>query len=205
MHSVQVNKTENFSNQVVSPFAPSIYFTQVDRDAIDMIKSSAENSKYDKNRINHYLAGNIDDEFAIEFEDNDFTVFRKLIFNKIEEFLKKVDNSDILLKGAKMDGAWVNYQTAGEFNPAHIHTGVFSYIIYLDIPECVRNEHTVNSQDLHGVLEFSFNNNFYRVSPKTGDMIIFPSSLFHCVYPFKSDATRISVSGNVYDIEVENA
>ena len=35
--------------------------------------------------------------------------------------------------------------------------------------------------------------------PQTGDMYMFPAWLKHYVSPFKSDITRISVSGNVHD------
>ena len=35
--------------------------------------------------------------------------------------------------------------------------------------------------------------------PKSGDMYIFPAWLKHWVFPFKSECTRISVSGNVRD------
>ena len=35
--------------------------------------------------------------------------------------------------------------------------------------------------------------------PEEGDMFIFPASLKHWVFPFKSDCTRVSVSGNVSD------
>ena len=35
--------------------------------------------------------------------------------------------------------------------------------------------------------------------PFTGDMFMFPAWLKHWVSPFKSDVTRISVSGNVHD------
>ena len=35
--------------------------------------------------------------------------------------------------------------------------------------------------------------------PLTGDCFIFPAWLKHWVYPFRSDCTRISVSGNVVD------
>jgi len=35
--------------------------------------------------------------------------------------------------------------------------------------------------------------------PQTGDMFIFPAWLKHWVSPFRSDVTRISVSGNVHD------
>ena len=42
--------------------------------------------------------------------------------------------------------------------------------------------------------------NFVSHFPKELDMFIFPAWLKHWVCPFKSDCTRISVSGNVYDI-----
>ena len=35
--------------------------------------------------------------------------------------------------------------------------------------------------------------------PEEGDMFIFPATLKHWVFPFKSDCVRISVSGNVSD------
>ena len=37
----------------------------------------------------------------------------------------------------------------------------------------------------------------HYVNPKTGDMYIFPDQQQHWVAPFKSDVTRISVSGNL--------
>ena len=40
------------------------------------------------------------------------------------------------------------------------------------------------------------NNSFF---PEEGEMFIFPAWLKHWVYPYKSDATRISVSGNIVD------
>jgi hypothetical protein len=33
--------------------------------------------------------------------------------------------------------------------------------------------------------------------PKEGDLYMFPAQLRHFVLPFKSDVTRISVSGNI--------
>ena len=40
---------------------------------------------------------------------------------------------------------------------------------------------------------------YHSIFPAAGDMFIFPAWLKHWVYPFKSDVTRISVSGNVID------
>ena len=36
-----------------------------------------------------------------------------------------------------------------------------------------------------------------HMSPRTGDLLVFPAKLQHTVPPFKSDVTRISVSGNL--------
>ena len=41
--------------------------------------------------------------------------------------------------------------------------------------------------------------------PEEGDMYIFPAWLKHWVAPFKSDCTRISVSGNIHDSAPLNA
>ena len=38
--------------------------------------------------------------------------------------------------------------------------------------------------------------NSVNVMPQTGDFLIFPTRLTHWVFPFKSNVTRISVSGN---------
>ena len=44
--------------------------------------------------------------------------------------------------------------------------------------------------------------NSVNVMPETGDFFIFPTMLTHWVFPFKSNATRISVSGNFGYTEV---
>ena len=45
----------------------------------------------------------------------------------------------------------------------------------------------------------------YLSIPEEGDMFIFPAWLKHWVAPFRSDCTRISVSGNVHDSAPLNA
>ena len=42
--------------------------------------------------------------------------------------------------------------------------------------------------------------NFVSHFPKEKEIFVFPAWLKHWVCPFKSDCTRISVSGNVYDV-----
>ena len=107
---------------------------------------------------------------------------------------------------------WVNYMKAGEWNPAHNHTGAISCVTYLQVPpeieqENKTSEHTKKSNTPSaGCIEFSFGNvgmpyatgGFIR-RPKRKDIYFFPAQLSHMVYPFKSEVERISVSVNFAD------
>ena len=77
----------------------------------------------------------------------------------------------------------------------HIHSnGWLSGVIYLKVvPSLGRNE---------GAIEFSLNGIHYSdessptiiFQPKLGDIVLFPSSLYHRTIPFTSDASRIIIS-----------
>ena len=98
-------------------------------------------------------------------------------------------------------GPWVNYQKSGEFNPIHEHSGDISAIIYLDIPEEINHENDGDQYQVmrSGCLEFVYDNSKTMViTPKTGMIFLFPAELKHCVYPFKSDVERISMSFNLH-------
>jgi len=98
---------------------------------------------------------------------------------------------------------WINFQKAGEFIPNHMHGGVLSYVIWLRIPQVV----DYTKDQFSGQLEFTYTDILGRTQGATmnvdsnsvGNIMVFPSLLRHCVYPF-SDSTevRISVSGNVF-------
>jgi hypothetical protein len=94
------------------------------------------------------------------------------------------------------DKPWINYQKKFDFVPNHYHQGVFSYTIWMNIP--FKNEGT-----FAGNFEFTYNSiegvtRSEIIEPTAGKMILFPSKIFHQVYPFyTSDEYRISISGNV--------
>ena len=106
-----------------------------------------------------------------------------------------------------LSSMWINYQKPNDFNPPHDHDGRISFVIYLDIPEMLKEENKsyvgkscgpVGIQFVYGngprdcVTTMSF-------FPGVGDMFMFPSWLKHWVAPYKSDCTRVSVSGNFHD------
>ena len=112
-----------------------------------------------------------------------------------------------------MTALWINYQKANEFNPPHDHDGKLSFVTYLQIPEEIKKENTnyVGKSCGPGGIQFVYGNGprdcitYMSFMPEENDMFIFPAWLKHWVAPFKSDCTRISVSGNIHDSAPLNA
>ena len=106
-----------------------------------------------------------------------------------------------------LSALWINYQKPNEFNPPHDHDGKLSFVIYLSIPEELKKEHKEYEGKSCGPggIQFIYGNGprdaitYASFLPEEGDMFIFPAWLKHWVAPYKSDVTRISVSGNFHD------
>ena len=112
-----------------------------------------------------------------------------------------------------LSALWINYQKANEFNPPHDHDGKLSFVTYLQIPKELKkeNQEYKGKSCGPGGIQFLYGNGprecitYMSYFPEEGDMFIFPAWLKHWVAPFKSDCTRISVSGNVHDSAPLNA
>jgi hypothetical protein len=151
------------------------------------------------------------------------------MFNFINGELKK--NMDVIAKlnskllrnnkelAPRLNGLWVNFQKKCEFQPPHNHDGMFSFVIWMDIPYDYEDEEKLHlTRPSKGVMSptgnFSFmysEGNCRSVSEYTipmspsmnGYCCVFPSDLCHQVYPFyTSDKERISISGNIVWDEV---
>ena len=106
-----------------------------------------------------------------------------------------------------LSALWINYQKPNDFNPPHDHDGKLSFVIYCSMPKELKKEH----EDYKGKscgpggIQFIYGNGprdaitYMSFLPEEGDMFIFPAWLKHYVAPYKSDCTRISVSGNIHD------
>ena len=106
-----------------------------------------------------------------------------------------------------LEKLWCNFQRPGDFNPPHSHGGALSFVIYLKIPEELKDENKAfkgKSAGPGGITFIYGDGNSYALDshsifPVERDMFVFPAWMKHWVYPYKSDCTRISVSGNVID------
>ena len=108
---------------------------------------------------------------------------------------------------------WTNFMHKHEFNPVHDHSDTLSFVIFLKVPEEIKQEQRDNlgKSGGPGSLAFIYGEGtrqaitYQSIIPNEGDMFIFPAWVKHYVAPFYSDVTRISVSGNITDTVPLNA
>ena len=81
------------------------------------------------------------------------------------------------------------------YQEAHIHPdGWLSGVIYLKVvPPLDKNEGAIEFS-LNGVNYYDKNSAQLTFQPKVGDIILFPSSLFHRTIPFSTDTDRIVIA-----------
>jgi len=166
---------------------------------------------------NSHLAGNIRKEFVLtKSKDHVNKLLEPFLLQYEESFghigSVSVSNNDQLLG---LDRMWVNFQEKHEFNPVHNHTGVISFVIWIDIPYNISDEKTQSpgaesNRPIAGHFTFYYTNSLGKIcqqhipadSSMNNYFLLFPAELNHSVSPFyTSDKHRISVSGN-YSFQV---
>jgi hypothetical protein len=179
-------------------------------DAQSLIDQNFENS----NEYNQNLAGNL----HREYEYTKLDLIHRLISPSIDlynkeypMFLRRQDYFDGPdLPRIKLCNCWINFQSKHEFNPFHTHSGVYSFVIWLDIPYNIKHENALSSvkkSNSPGAGRFQFlytsalgtlqSENIHADVHLINHGLLFPAQMPHIVYPFyTSNSYRISVSGN---------
>jgi len=170
--------------------------------------------KDEKENWNTQLAGNIEKSFLIK-DKNDF-FFKNILVKCIEKYIKEFSEMcipQILTKNCKyvLTKMWVNYQKKAQFNPVHNHEGVFSFVVWINLPSSFKEEAKLkfikhSNSPAASTFQFLYTDSLgklqtftYKLDPAyEGTMLFFPASLNHQVYPFyTSNKNRISISGNI--------
>lgn len=167
--------------------------------------------------MNHELAGNIEQEFALT---DTHKYIEQLIMPLCDEYNRQFDYPNRLevipsKRPLKLDRPWVNLMKKHEFNPMHNHSGVMSFVLWLRVPYTLASEfeampHTPRGTNLAGQFALHYVDALGQIKSHMitadkeyeGVVCLFPSSMNHSVYPFYStDELRISVAGNlVFDL-----
>ena len=154
-----------------------------------------------KDDYKHQLAGHISRSLQLPDE-------KKIFTNYLLEKAKEL-NWDPLTGNVNL---WVNFQKKYEYNPAHVHSGKLSFVLWMKIPYTQEDEKRtdiatgINDQCLNGSFEITYADILgqlrrYSVlldKDAEGVLLMFPATTQHCVYPFfTSDEYRVSISGNL--------
>lgn len=203
-----------------------VFFGEVPSDIFDWLKKIIQEVKEKNLDIRTTLAGHLNQEFEIYNRDRppngvvrpDSTNFLK--YNQFisrcsfdEKFKRFWKRQVFLTKNCELSisSTWVNFQKKYEFNPPHVHDGLFSFVIWHKVPFKMEDERArlpnISEPDFRaGMFAFFFSDPSGRITQEAlpvdnsweGKVALFPASLNHCVYPFyTSDEYRVSISGNI--------
>ena len=154
------------------------------------------------------LAGQVTQELALPEE-----IIQGELVKLFSSFTSDYINSSlgVQIKNFSLLQCWVVRQFKNEYNPVHWHTGHISGAGWLKLPDNFgttninkKNNPNGKINFIHGSKKF-LSNPRTEISPKVGDMCIFPHYLMHEVYPFNSEGERRSISFNaLIDDEIFN-
>jgi|GEM_PF-862289 hypothetical protein len=198
-------------------------------DLFKNLKITIDNMSDSGEKFNDKLLGHMQEEYSLNHIKDNMSDFLIAMANTwqinnpgyLETFeeVSKCKNYKLIL-----DSLWVNKQKKYEFNPIHLHSGVLSFVIWINIPYELKNEESYfppisgeteadRSSAYTSKFTFVYNDILGRIQSSSvpvdktweGTILMFPAGLHHCVYPFyTSDDYRISVSGNIRIQTIDN-
>ena len=186
-------------------------------DTVDSLWKLIEESKKQPEDMKHDLAGNISSSIRL---DANSPLIQDFVKNVIPIYIEQTIKSygapwRTTMKegqGWSLESLWVNFQRKHEFNPPHDHSGVYSFVIWMQIPTSYAEQKKLpicaesNAKGTISNFAFHYTNSLGRVSQfvynmekeAEGYMVMFPSEMKHQVFPFfENDGERISISGNI--------
>ena len=141
---------------------------------------------------------------------NDNNVLENIVFKNLKDdlYLRVKDYFDKIISSSNnitpyITQSWLNYTEKNEYHHKHTHSNsLVSGVFYINCHEEYDKIKFFNNNYKAIVLEVK-NYNLYNAENwwypvKTGDIILFPSSLTHMVETKQGNNTRISLAFNVF-------
>lgn len=225
---VQTKYNENVEMKLSwkQTFSPTILESRVPQKFIDIINKAGDAVLKDDGLSKRWdfsgsLVGKVSKEIAIPMYDKEESNYALFVMRKYcQEYLNQMQGWGRSYEWNKASGSakpkeeninitqsWIVSQYKNEYNPWHKHSGHFSGVIYLKMPDGMENHFNEETKDHYpssGLIEFSYGeaqdmrSDTLMVKPEVGMILVFPSWLKHTVYPFYCDGERRSMSFNAY-------
>ena len=184
--------------KIHSLFPQAVYFSTLERALTqEELKTVEEYKKKTKKNVGH------------KFTTDSYVLKHKTLKNLKEDLITKVKEyfNEVVCTNDSITPyitqSWLNYTEVGEFHHSHNHlnsylSGVFYVDAKKEVDEIVFNKPNNRQLALTVTKPNPFNAMSCGLSVKTGDVILFPSTLEHEVLPKKGTDLRISLSFNVF-------
>lgn len=185
--------------EIHSIFPTPIYFSKLDR------KLTPSELKYvDKHKKDFYKnEGNITSKNNYILNEKFFTNIKKELNLKVKDYFEKVISSTNEIT-PYITQSWLNYTETNQYHHKHEHpNSLVSGVFYIN---CNEKFDKINfyKKDNYSTIKLEtkewnlWNCESWWFTVKTGDIIMFPSSLTHMVETKQGDNTRISLAFNVF-------
>ena len=179
-------------------FPTPIYISKVDRKLTSLELKFVDKSKKDFYKND----GNITSNNNYILNEKPFTNIKKELDLRVQDYFDKVISPANNIT-PYITQSWLNYTETNQYHHKHAHpNSLVSGVFY------------INCHEEHDKIKF-FNDNYQTIKlqikdyniwnseswwfpVKTGDVILFPSSLTHMVETKQGDNTRISLAFNVF-------
>jgi|TARA_B100001093_G_C26566201_1_gene900876 predicted 2-oxoglutarate/Fe(II)-dependent dioxygenase YbiX len=175
--------------EILNPFGPPIYKSNLGIKDIEKINSYLENNllndddKKKKLDASSSLVGKVKEEIHLEKEFLEKELLN-IIGPHINNFL--VNSNYRSHKSINLDSCWVVRQYESEYNPVHSHNGDVSGVLYLKFPQD-RKSGKDGSITFVNSPTFFLNRGHLTLTPEIGSIFLFPSYVLHTVYPIREN------------------
>ena len=187
-----------FTSEVGNIFPTPVYTSKLEE------KLTASELKFiDKNKKNTYKNdGNLTSKNHYILNEKPFKELKLQLELRVDDYFNKVICSSDDIK-PYITQSWLNYTEETQYHHNHAHpNSLVSGVLYLNSdPEFdkiifIKNVyHAIKPS----IKEYNlWNSDSWYVPVKTGDILLFPSSLTHMVESKKGSNTRVSLAFNVF-------
>ena len=189
-------------------------------DYLDDLRSNEERKSAADSLVGQIHHG---EQLQMDVSHPDLARFIKIVESLSIVYLKhfvEQTRSQLRPKRVATDKLWSVHSFAGDYNPIHDHTTTapmgISFTTWTMVPEQITKTDDSGSIDLYnnsgnidGFINFTYGLNQTAdperlrpsqsryIKPQVGLLLMFPSWMQHCVYPFQGDGERRTVAGNI--------
>lgn len=183
----------NFNNLFSIPVAICAFQRGLSNDELNFIKNQPQQENL----------GNTSSKDSYILNDSTLCELKQFCHQSVNQFFKEVYQPKNAIE-LRITQSWCNFTQGGQYHHRHNHSNsIISGVFYVQTTNKLDKIHffkTAYSQFNIPTDNYNmFNSSSWYFDSIQGELILFPSSLEHCVHPTNNDSTtRISISFNTF-------